>query len=247
MKALPQASRATVRRQPPPAARKGRTQRPGKARAAGVLTFLLAALLGSWPAWAQSVALTGVLGSKALLVIDGTAPRTAAPGDTVQGVKLVSVTGDQAVVEIGGRRQTLRVGEAPVSVGGRAPSGDGAGRITLSAGSGGHFLGQGSINGRAAQFMVDTGATAVSMGVAEARRLGVNYEAGQPVRMNTANGVAQGWRVKLGSVRIGDVTVYEVDAVVTPESMPFVLLGNSYLNRFQMRRDNDLMVLEKRY
>jgi aspartyl protease family protein len=29
--------------------------------------------------------------------------------------------------------------------------------------------------------------------------------------------------------------------------MPFVLLGNSYLNRFQMRRDNDQMVLDRRY
>jgi aspartyl protease family protein len=70
---------------------------------------------------------------------------------------------------------------------------------------------------------------------------------GPSVRVGTANGLAQGWRVKLASVRIGDVEVYEVDAVVTPQGMPFVLLGNSYLNRFQMRRDNDQMVLERRY
>jgi aspartyl protease family protein len=68
-----------------------------------------------------------------------------------------------------------------------------------------------------------------------------------PCGFGTANGLAQGWRVKLASVRIGDVEVYEVDAVVTPQGMPFVLLGNSYLNRFQMRRDNDQMVLERRY
>jgi aspartyl protease family protein len=70
---------------------------------------------------------------------------------------------------------------------------------------------------------------------------------GPSVRVGTANGLAQGWRVKLASVRIGDVEVYDVDAVVTPQGMPFVLLGNSYLNRFQMRRDNDQMVLERRY
>ena len=65
--------------------------------------------------------------------------------------------------------------------------------------------------------------------------------------MATANGVAQGWRLKLASVRVGDVEVYDVDAIVMPQAMPFVLLGNSFLTRFQMKRDNDQMTLDKRY
>ena len=104
------------------------------------------------------------------------------------------------------------------------------------------------INGKGPfRFMVDTGASSVALGMAEAERIGLAYRSGQPVRIGTANGVVQGWRIKLASVRIGDVEVYEVDAVVTPQGMPFVLLGNSYLNRFQMRRDNDQMVLERRF
>ena len=83
--------------------------------------------------------------------------------------------------------------------------------------------------------------------MSDAERIGLPWRAGQTVRIGTANGVVQGWRIKLASVRIGDVEIYEVDAVVTPQAMPFVLLGNSYLSRFQMRRDNDLMVLERRY
>ena len=43
------------------------------------------------------------------------------------------------------------------------------------------------------------------------------------------------------------VVIYDVDAVVSPESMPFVLLGNSYLNRFQMQRTNDQLTLSKRF
>jgi len=43
------------------------------------------------------------------------------------------------------------------------------------------------------------------------------------------------------------VEIHDVDAVVTPQGMPYVLLGNSYLSRFQMQRDNDLMTLERRY
>ena len=67
------------------------------------------------------------------------------------------------------------------------------------------------------------------------------------MQISTANGAIQGFRLKLDSVRVGDVEVYGVDAVVTPQPMPFVLLGNSFLSRFQMKRENNLMTLDKRY
>jgi aspartyl protease family protein len=213
------------------------------------MRILLAALAGlalACGAAAQSVSLQGMLGPKALLVIDGGAPRSVAPGETLQGVKVLSASGDEAVVEIKGQKRTLRIGDSQVSVGG-APVSSRGNRIVLTADTGGHFLSQGTINGRPVQFMVDTGATMIGLGVSEAERVGLNYRAGQPVRLRTANGDSMGWRVKLGSVRIGDVEVYEVDAVVGSESMPFVLLGNSFLSRFQMRRDNDQMVLERRF
>ena len=106
---------------------------------------------------------------------------------------------------------------------------------------------QGAINGRSVNFMLDTGATAVALSLADAQRIGLDYAKGQPVQINTANGVAGGWRVKLSSVRVGDVEVYDVDAIVSQQPMPFVLLGNSFINRFSMRRDADQMVLEKRF
>ncbi len=195
---------------------------------------------------AQTVGLSGMLGNRALLIVDGGAPKSVAPGDTFQGVKVVSTSGDQAVVEVGGKRHTLRVGESPFSVGKGAATG-GGGKIVLMAGSGGHFMAQGAINGNATQFVVDTGATVVSMGQSDADRMRLNYKAGRPVRMSTANGVTQGWHIKLNSVRIGEVEIFEVDAVVTPQPMPYVLLGNSFLTRFQMQRDNDQMTLTRRY
>ncbi|HSV44220.1 MAG TPA: TIGR02281 family clan AA aspartic protease [Ramlibacter sp.] len=188
-----------------------------------------------------------MLGAKALLIIDGGAPRMLAPGDSHQGVKLLSTAGDQAVIEIGGRRHTLRVGDAPASVGGTGGAPVRGSTIVMSAGSGGHFYAQGAINGSAVQFLVDTGATAVALSAGDAQRVGLNYQAGQPVSLNTANGVARGWRLKLASVRVGDVEVHDVDAVVSPQPMPHVLLGNSFLSRFQMKRENDQMVLERRY
>jgi aspartyl protease family protein len=208
------------------------------------ITALLALAAGA--ASAQTVTLQGMLGSKALVIVDGAAPRSLAAGESFKGVKIVSVLGDQAVVEIEGKRQTLRVGDAPASVGGGGAGAQGS-RITLTASSGGHFMTQGAINGRAVQFMVDTGATSVAIGMRDAERLGIDYRKGTPGMSSTANGTVPTWRVKLASVRIGDVEVYEVDAVVLTASMQYILLGNSFLTRFQMKRENDTLVLERRY
>ena len=207
-------------------------------------TLALALLAGA--AAAQSVTLQGMLGNKALLIVDGGAPKSVAPGESHKGVKVLSTLGDQAVVEIEGRRHTLRVGDAPASVGGGAGPARGS-RIVLTAGSGGHFLTAGAINGRAVQFMVDTGATSVAMGVADAERLGVDYRKGQLSRGNTANGIVTTYLVKLHSVRVGEVEVFEVDAAVLPAMSGPILLGNSFLSRFQMTRMNDQLVLERRY
>ena len=206
---------------------------------------LLAVLLAGSAAQAQSVALAGMLGNKALLVVNGTAPKTVAAGETHEGVKVISTSGDQAVVEQNGKRNTLRIGEAPVNVGASKSGGKGN-RIVLVAGMGGHFMTAGQINGKAVQFMVDTGATSVAMGAQDAERTGINFRIGQPVMMSTANGSVQGYRIKLDSVRVGDVEVFGVDAVVTPQPMPYMLLGNSFLTRFQMLRENDQMTLTKR-
>ena len=207
--------------------------------------LVAAALLVATPAFAQAVSMSGSLGDKALLMIDG-ALRTVATGATVQGVKLVSVTGSEAVVEVKGRRVGLPLGGAQVNIGG-APSDGGGTQIVLTAGSGGHFFTGGSINGKAVRFLVDTGATYVSMGINDAERLGIEYRAGRRGMTNTANGEMAVYKVALASVRVGDVLVYDVEALVGQAPMDQVLLGNSFLTRFQMKRENDTMTLSKRY
>lgn len=197
-------------------------------------------------AQAQSVMLTGTIGSRAILIVNGAAPKTVAVGETYQGVKLLSLADGQATVESAGKRVGLRM-DTPVSIGGGGGSGAGGKRIVLNASSGGHFMTQGAINGRSVNFMLDTGATAVALSAADAQRIGLDFSKGQPVRLNTANGTARGWHLRLSSVRVGDVEVYDIDAVVSEQPMPFVLLGNSFINRFSMRRDADQMVLEKRF
>ena len=211
--------------------------------------LLLAAVLGLVPlvGFAQSVALTGVSGSRALVVIDGGAPRFLSAGQSHQGVKLLGLQGEVATVEVGGQRQTLRVGDAPVSVGRAGPADGGGQRIVLTADGQGHFMPPGQINGKAVQFMVDTGATNVILSESDARRINLPFEQGQRVRVSTANGMVVGHLLQLDRVRVGDVQAYGVAAVVLPQPMPYVLLGNSFLNRFQMQRQNDQLVLEKRF
>ena len=211
------------------------------------LAWLLLGLMACASAQAQSVAMSGGMGSKALLVINGGAPKALAAGDTFQGVKVLSVSSDQVVVEVAGKRQTITLGGAPVSIGGNGGGGANGTQIVLSAGPGGHFVTQGAINGRATQFMVDTGATSVAMGADEARRMGIKFEDGERFYGNTANGAVVGYRVSLTTVRIQDVEVHNVEAAVLPLPMPNILLGNSFLTRFQMKRENDMLTLTKRY
>ncbi len=208
-----------------------------------LLAVVFLGLAGAAPA--QSVSLGGSLGDKALLVIDG-APRTVATGATVQGVRLVKVTASDAVVEVGGQRVTLLLGGAQVNLGGAASEGGGS-KIVLTATSGGHFVTQGSVNGKSVRFLVDTGATDIAMSEVVAQRLGIDYSKGQRGLANTANGQVVAHRVSLGTVRVGDVTVYNVDATIVPAQMDQVLLGNSFLSRFQMRRENDTLTLDKRF
>ena len=106
----------------------------------------------------------------------------------------------------------------------------------------------GSINGGSLRFLVDTGATLVALPAAEARRLGINYLQGQRGQVQTANGATVAYRVKLDTVRIGDIEVNNVDAVVSEgDTMGITLLGMSFLNRMEMKRDGQSMTLTKRY
>lgn len=202
--------------------------------------------LAAVPAWSQTVALAGIMGQRALLVIDGAAAEVFAPGDSREGVRLVSVQSDQAVVEVGGRRQSLRVGEGPVRLSSATTATD-TKRIVLHAGPGGHFIAVGQINGASVRFLVDTGATEVSLGSQQADQIGLQYRSGTQVPMYTANGAVPGYQVHLDSVKLEGVEVFNVDAIVTTSPMPFVLLGNSFLSRFQIRQENDSLTLEKRF
>ncbi|MDM4765609.1 retropepsin-like aspartic protease [Pelomonas sp. SE-A7] len=208
---------------------------------------LILALLASQACPAQSVAFNGSLGSKAaLLMIDGEA-RTVQVGQTVNGVKLTALNEDRATVEVDGRRQVLVLGATPGRIGRPASAEINRQMIVLASGPGGHFTPAGTINGHVTQFLVDTGATSVSITQAEADRIGLRYREGRRILTQTANGTVPAHLTLIDSLRIGDVEVRNVEAIVIPGQMSHVLLGNSFLTRFQMKRENDVMTLVLRY
>jgi aspartyl protease family protein len=108
------------------------------------------------------------------------------------------------------------------------------------------------VNGIPIRFTVDTGATVVALPFKEARRLGLDYRKGQVVSMSTAGGDAIGYKIKLDTVRVGEVTVNSVDAVIMDggedgEGLPVALLGMSFLKRVDIKREGEIMTLTKRY
>jgi len=194
-------------------------------------------------AHASEISVIGLFPGKAVLVIDGKAPRTYSVGNTVApGIRLLEVDQGSATFDADGRRQRIDLGHHVNRI---APSGNAS--VTLKADHRGHFMVQGQINGGTTRMLVDTGASAIALPAGDARRLGIDYRRGRPIQINTANGVTTGWMVMLNSVRIGDITVNQIEGVVQENGLPFALLGMSFLKRMEMRRDGDEMTLTKRY
>ncbi|MBL8459345.1 TIGR02281 family clan AA aspartic protease [Zoogloea sp.] len=196
-------------------------------------------------AQATEVALAGVFPGKALLVINHGVPRSAGIGSVIDGVRVLSVDGESATLEFDGRRHRLVIGEQAVSV--AAPAGGGAPSMIIHADSRGHFNVTGAVNGVDTRFLVDTGASVVALGRSDALRAGIEYTKGEPITLHTANGQARGWMVSLDKVRAGSITLHNVSGVVLEGDLPYVLLGMSFLNRMEMRREGSALHLRQRY
>jgi aspartyl protease family protein len=214
-------------------------------RTHAILTVLAATLIAG-SASATEVNVIGLFPGKAVVVVNGGKPRTLKMGDaTPEGVKLVSVESETAVLEVDGKRRTLAMGQS-ISI--ASPVAESRGQATLSADSRGHFLTTGQVNGQSVRFLVDTGASMISLSAPEARRIGVNYLKGERGFATTANGVATVYKVKLDTVRVGEISLTNVDALVlNGDGLSVVLLGMSFLNRVEMRRDGQTMTLIKRF
>ena len=224
-----------------------------RARAAGLqvgrLVWLAGCIVGGFallgvpsPSLATDLRVVAVTpGQSADVIIEDGSPVTIEVGETIDGVKLLRADRDGVVLSADGITATLPlVADDSTTPAARSNS------VTLSADARGHFVTSGTVNGRPVNFLVDTGATLVTLSRAEATRIGLDYGSGRPTQSQTANGVVRGWRVSLASVSVGDVTVRDVDAMVIDNDTPPVgLLGMSFLGRFDMHRQGSTLVLRR--
>ena len=207
-----------------------------------LLTVLgLLAVAGAATAQGPQVKVVALFSDRAMLEIDGKQRLLRAGQTSPEGVKLIAADTHEAVVDVGGRRETLGFGS---SVGGTFAARETT-EVTIYRDLRGSYTAVGSINGRPVNFLVDTGASAIAMSATEARRLGIAFRLdGDPVGVSTASGVVRGHRVTLDRVSVGDLTLRGVDALIIAGDRPEqVLLGMTFLNRVDMRQDGTTMVL----
>ena len=210
------------------------------------ITRPLLAVLFAWAAIAnaQQVELQGVLGSKAILNIDGKRRMLASGQTSPEGVLLKSVDLDSAMIDVAGEVQRIELGSR-VTRGGYTQSASSVARIYSD--SRGMYTAIGSINGFPVRMLLDTGATYVGLDAATARRMGLNYRLrGVPTTVSTANGNVRAYEVMLDNVGVGEISIDNVEAfVVDGAGLEVPLLGMSFLRRLEVRTEQGTMTLRK--
>lgn len=208
---------------------------------------LLVALLsaGTSVGATPKITVVGLFKDTAIVIIDGTR-RLLRSGDTSpEGITLISASSREAVLEIDGERRRFGLDG---KIGGSYTKPEQA-TIRIWPTPDRMYVVLGSINGFPVKFIVDTGATLVSMSAREAKRLGIDYRViGTPSRSSTASGIAKIYLVNLAKVKVGEIEMRNVKgAVHDGDFPPSTLLGMSFLGRLNMRQDGPVLELEKKF
>ena len=114
--------------------------------------------------------------------------------------------------------------------------------VRLQRGRSGHYTAPGTINGRAVNFLLDTGATDVAVSADLARKLGLRF--GPQISLQTANGVVRGNLTRLGEVGLGGITLSNIRATIGPDLGSDVLLGMSFLGKLDWQQSGDELLLK---
>jgi aspartyl protease family protein len=193
----------------------------------------------------EKVRINGLFKDKAILVIDGKQRLMRAGETSPEGVKLIESNSARAVIEIGGVQSSYVLG-SHIDGGATEPE---SRTVRIYPTGGNIYTVIGSINGFPVNFVIDTGATAVSMNSHQARRLGIDYEAeGEPGLSQTASGIVKSFMVHLKRVKVGEIELTNVQGSVHEGDFPTeVLLGMSFLGRLDIKREGGVMELRKKF
>jgi aspartyl protease family protein len=182
---------------------------------------------------------------KAVLIINGKRRVMKSGDESPEGVVLITSTSESAVIKIDDKELTLRLDGKIV---GHYPRGIAARTLQLYPDRSGHYLVDGLINGNGVRFLVDTGATSVVINKTAAKRIGLLYRVdGRPTMVETASGVVPAYTVQFDEVKVRALSLKRVEGLVVDGNFPRVaLLGQSFLNRLNMRRDGQMLELQER-
>lgn len=210
-----------------------------------VLLLSLSLLLGSGAMAATQVRVVGLFPGAAVLNVEGQRKLVKVGQVGPGGVVVVSADSRGAVLRVDGVERSYNLSREYSNGFAEAQKR----QLSVAKGIGGHYWVAGSVNGQSIQFLVDTGATSVALNDEHARRLGIDYRViGTPLQVSTASGTVRGWRVTLDRVKIGELEVLGVEAVVLEGSSPReALLGMSFLSRVGWKVEQDVLVLESKY
>ncbi len=190
-----------------------------------------------------NVKIIALFTGKALLNVDGE-QKILAKGEVFRGVLLVLASGRSAIISIDGEERKIGLNQSIQSnykTANRSKS-------RVYPDSLGMYFIDGQINGRATRFLVDTGATYVTMSSQHARMVGIDYRRGNRALVQTATETVPVWQVRLKSISVGDIALSNIEASVIEGSEPnMVLLGNSFLSRTELKRKGTVMELQKRF
>jgi aspartyl protease family protein len=210
-----------------------------------VLLLSLPLLLGNGVMAAIQVRVVGLFPGAAVLNVDGQRKLVKVGQIGPGGVMVVSADSRGAVLRVDGVERSYSLSREYSEGFAEAQKK----RLSVAKGIGGHYWVAGSVNGQSIQFLVDTGATSIALNDEHARRLGIDYRVvGAPLQVSTASGTTRGWRVTLDRVKIGELEVLGVEAVVLEGGSPTeALLGMSFLSRVGWKVEQDVLVLESKY
>jgi len=182
---------------------------------------------------------------KAMLEIDGRQRLLSVGEASPEGVLLLAASPAGARIRIDGVERDLALDERIDASFARSSE---PRRALIAPASDGHYYVDGSINGTALRFVIDTGASTVAINRQDARRIGLLYRVdGTPMMVETASGPARAYRLNLRSVKARAIELTGIEAVVIDGDYPTTaLLGQSFLNRLDMAREGVLLELRER-
>ena len=190
---------------------------------------------------ASNIQVVGLFSNKALVMINGKRHLLSTGGQAVNGIKLLSANSKSAILEVDGKTQTFQLGR-DLGNGIQAPK---KRVVNITRNNRGQYITRVRINRQSIDMLVDTGANVMAISSADAKRLGLNYKSGEPVRVKTASQLVTGFRINLQQVSIGGIAVNHVEATILEGTYPeTALLGMSFLRHVKLSENGGVMQIE---